>query len=61
MKQNDLMACAATMGDLCQRMIKPGNVNNDVTSALATVAKAYDCHLIQGILMHQVLFTCNQN
>ena len=48
------MACAATMGDLCQRMIKPGNTNNQVTAALATVAKAYDCHLVQGILMHQV-------
>ena len=48
------MACAATMGELCQRMIKPGNVNNQVTAKLATVAKAYDCHLIQGILMHQV-------
>ena len=48
------MACAATMGDLCQRMIKPGNTNNQVTSALATVAKAYDCHLVQGIVSRQV-------
>lgn len=48
------MACAATMGDLCNRMIKPGNTNEAVTTALSTVAKSYDCHLIQGILMHQV-------
>lgn len=35
-------------------MIKPGNTNEAVTTALSTVAKSYDCHLIQGILMHQV-------
>lgn len=42
------------MGDLCNRMIKPGNTNAQVTEAINKVAKAYDCHLVQGILMHQV-------
>ena len=48
------MACVGTMGDLCNRMIKPGNTNTQVTETLAKVAKAYDCHVVQGILMHQV-------
>lgn len=51
---NDLMSAARVMGDLCQRMIKPGNNNNQVTEALSKVAAAYDVHLLQGILMHQM-------
>ena len=52
---NDLMAAARLMGEVCQRVIRPGNTNSQVTKALATIAKAYDVHLIQGTLMHQVL------
>ena len=48
------MAAARLMGEVCQRVIRPGNTNTQVTKALATVAKAYDVHLIQGTLMHQV-------
>ena len=51
---NDLMSAARLMGEVCQRMIRPGNTNTQVTDALATIAKAYDVHLLQGILMHQV-------
>ena len=48
------MSAARLMGEVCQRMIRPGNTNTQVTDALATIAKAYDVHLLQGILMHQV-------
>ena len=51
------MACVGTMGDLCNRMIKPGNNNTQVTEAINKVAKVYDCHLVQGILMHQVRYS----
>ena len=51
---NDLMSAARLMGEVCQRVIRPGNTNTQVTEALATVAKAYDVRLLQGILMHQV-------
>lgn len=51
---NDLMSAARLMGEVCQRVIRPGNTNTQVTEALATIAKAYDVHLLQGILMHQV-------
>ena len=48
------MSAARLMGEVCQRVIRPGNTNTQVTEALATIAKAYDVHLLQGILMHQV-------
>ena len=48
------MAAARIMGDVCHRLIKPDNTNTMVTAALAKVAEAYDVHLVQGILMHQV-------
>lgn len=48
------MSAARIMGDVCQRLIKPDNTNTMVTAALAKVAEAYDVHLVQGILMHQV-------
>ena len=51
---NDLMSAARLMGEVCQRVIRPGNTNTQVTEALATIAKAYDVHLLQGILMHQM-------
>ena len=51
---NDLMSAARLMGEVCQRVIRPGNTNTQVTEVLATIAKAYDVHLLQGILMHQV-------
>lgn len=48
------MSAARIMGDVCQRLIKPDNTNTMVTAALAKIAEAYDVHLVQGILMHQV-------
>lgn len=57
------------MGEVCQRMIKPGNTNTQVTEALNKISKAYDVNMLQGILMHQmkrfvldgnkVILTCN--
>ena len=48
------MYAARIMGDVCHRLIKPGNTNLQVTTALAKIATAYDVRLMQGILMHQV-------
>ena len=63
------MAAAYLMGEVCQRMIKPGNKNTQVTEALSKICKAYDVNMLQGILMHQmkrfvidgnkVILTCN--
>ena len=39
---------------VCQRMIKPGNTNVQVSEALSTICKAYDVNMLQGILMHQM-------
>jgi hypothetical protein len=36
------------------RLIKPGNTNQQVTAALAAVARAYDVNAVQGTLMHQM-------
>lgn len=54
MTQNDLMAAAYLMGEVCQRMIKPGNTNTQVTAALEKICAAYDVRMLQGILMHQM-------
>ena len=48
------MATAYLMGEVCQRMIKPGNTNVQVSEALSTICKAYDVNMLQGILMHQM-------
>ena len=48
------MAAAYLMGEVCQRMIKPGNTNVQVSEALSTICKAYDVNMLQGILMHQM-------
>ncbi len=48
------MAAAYLMGEVCQRMIKPGNTNVQVSEALSTICKAYDLNMRQGILMHQM-------
>ena len=48
------MAAAYLLGEVCQRMIKPGNTNVQVSEALSTICKAYDVNMLQGILMHQM-------
>ena len=48
------MAAAYLMGEVCQRMIKPGNTNVQVSEALSTICKAYDVNMLQGILMPQM-------
>ena len=48
------MAAAYLMGEVCQRMIKTGNTNVQVSEALSTICKAYDVNMLQGILMHQM-------
>ena len=48
------MAAAHLMGEVCQRMIKPGNKNTQVTEALGKICKAYDVTMLQGMLMHQM-------
>lgn len=48
------MSAAHLMGEVCQRMIKPGNTNTQVTAALQKICDAYGVNMLQGILMHQM-------
>lgn len=45
------MCCAA---EVAAKLIKPGNTNQQVTDAVAKVAKAFDVNAVQGTLMHQM-------
>jgi len=53
-KQADAFAAAYTAVDVCEKLIKAGNTNEQVTSAIAKVAETFGVQLIQGTMMHQM-------
>lgn len=53
-RQADAFAAAFTAGTLCEKLIKNGGTNTEVTAALAKIAEAFDVNLIRGTTMHQM-------
>jgi len=52
--QADLIACANTCFELAMRLIRPGHKVSEVPPALAKVAEAYGCNLVEGVMTHQM-------
>eukprot|EP00897_Mesotaenium_endlicherianum_P003146 jgi/Mesen1/285/ME1155825C09446 len=50
----DVIAAANTAAEVALRLARPGKKNKDVTEALQKVAAAYDCHVTEGVLSHQM-------
>ena len=48
-RKGDVMMAAWTGLQAAVRMLKPGNLNNNVTKAIETCVKSYNCEGVQGI------------
>uniref|UniRef100_A0A7R9Y9E1 Peptidase M24 domain-containing protein n=2 Tax=Pinguiococcus pyrenoidosus TaxID=172671 RepID=A0A7R9Y9E1_9STRA len=53
-RRADAFAAAFTAGTICEKLIKNGGTNAEVTAALAKVAETFDVNLIKGTTMHQM-------
>jgi len=53
-RRADVMLAAWNGLQAAVRMLKPGNINNNVTKAIDTCCKAYNCEPVQGVLSHEV-------
>lgn len=50
----DVIAAANTAAEVALRLVRPGNMNHDVTEAIQKVAAAYDCRLVEYVVSHQM-------
>lgn len=50
----DVLMAAHQAVEVCKRLIKPGNKNNQVTEALEKIAETYGVKAVQGTVMHQM-------
>jgi len=53
-RKADVMLAAWNGLQTAVRMLKPGNKNNNVTKAIDTACKSYNCEPVQGVLSHEV-------
>ena len=53
-RQADVIACAYTCFEVAMRLVRPGLKVSGVPPALAAVAKAYGCELVEGVMTHQM-------
>lgn len=50
----DVVQCAETMAQAAVRVMQPGNTNNQVTEVFQKVADEFKCHVISGVLSHEL-------
>eukprot|EP00899_Mesostigma_viride_P003280 jgi/Mesvir1/12953/Mv05966-RA.1 len=50
----DVIAAGLYAQEIALRLVRPGKKNSEVTEALAKVAKAFDVHVAEGVLSHQM-------
>jgi methionine aminopeptidase len=50
----DVIAAARTAFDVALRLIRPGKKVGDVAAALQTVAEAYGCNVVEGVMSHEM-------
>jgi curved DNA binding protein len=53
-RKADVLAAAYYASEVAQRLVKPGNNNNQVTEAVNKVAKEFKCTAVEGMLSHQL-------
>merc|ERR1711865_1349006 len=53
-KRADVVMAAWTAAEAALRLVKVGNTNTQVTQAIATSAKEFECAPVQGVLSHQL-------
>ena len=50
----DVVAAARTAFDAALRLIRPGKKIADVAATLQTIAEAYGCNVVEGVMCHQM-------
>lgn len=53
-RKADVLLAAYYAAEIAQRLVKPGNSNNDVTDAVMKVAAEFNCKPVEGMLSHQL-------
>lgn len=53
-RKADVLLAAYYAGEVAQRLVKPGNTNNQVTEAVNKVAEEFKCKPVEGMLSHQL-------
>ncbi|XP_002163189.3 proliferation-associated protein 2G4 isoform X2 [Hydra vulgaris] len=53
-RKADVLLAAYYAGEVAQRLVKPGNNNNQVTEAITKVAEEFKCKPVEGMLSHQL-------
>jgi curved DNA binding protein len=53
-RKADVLLAAYYAAEIAQRLVKPGNNNNQVTEIVNKVAKEFNCTPVEGMLSHQV-------
>lgn len=53
-RKADVIMAAYLCSEAALRMVKPGNKNSQVTSAIQKVAESFDCKPVEGMLSHQL-------
>ncbi|XP_071943144.1 proliferation-associated protein 2G4-like [Antedon mediterranea] len=53
-RKADVIKAAYYCSEVAQRLVKPGNKNNDITRIVDTVAKEFNCKPVEGMLSHQL-------
>jgi methionine aminopeptidase len=50
----DVIAAARTAFDAALRLIRPGKKVGDVAPVLQTIAEAYGCNIVEGVMSHEM-------
>lgn len=53
-RKADVLLAAYYATEIAQRLVKPGNTNNQVTEAVQKVAEEFKCKPVEGMLSHQL-------
>lgn len=53
-KKADVVCAAHFAAEAALRLFRPGKKNADVTKAINTVADNFGCHVVEGVLSHQM-------
>jgi len=53
-RKADVLLAAYYAAEIAQRLVKPGNDNNQVTEIIERVASEFNCHPVEGMLSHQL-------
>jgi methionine aminopeptidase len=53
-RKADVIAAAQTAAECVLKMLKPGQVNEEITRIIQKVADIYGCQPIEGVLSHEM-------